>query len=176
MPPCSCWTKAHLYSLESGGSFQRPPCTGGGEMGPAGHSYPEKKALSWADRSTVNTPHRGAKWFPFSGLFFFFFLRRALRGWAGWGQVWGSSWRVGARGGGVMNVWIRCCRSRHVTTDVHVHRHTHAVTLSSARLLRQYRFYLDALHPFTPTNILSTLSSFYCAEHIGMSCICHSSL
>lgn len=51
-------------------------------MGPAGHSYPEKKALSWSDRSTVNTPHRGAKWFPFSGLFFFF-----AKGPAGMGRV-----------------------------------------------------------------------------------------
>lgn len=42
-------------------------------MGPAGHSYTEKKVLSWVDRSTVNTPHRGAKWFPFSGVFFFIF-------------------------------------------------------------------------------------------------------
>lgn len=91
-PPCRCRTKAHLHRLESGGSFQRPPstCGGGGQSGPAGHDDPEKKAPSLADRSTVTAPHRGGKWFLYSGLFFF--LRRALRGWAGWGQVWGSSW------------------------------------------------------------------------------------
>lgn len=42
------------------------------------------------------------QWLPPTGVengsssrdcFFFFFLRRALWGWAGWGQVWGSSWR-----------------------------------------------------------------------------------
>lgn len=36
----------------------------GGE-GPAGHDYPEEKALSWADRSTVTAPHRAGKWFCF---------------------------------------------------------------------------------------------------------------
>lgn len=100
MPPCSCWTKAHLHSLEAGGSFQRPPCTGG-QMGPGGNSYPEKKALSWADRSTVIAPHRGAKWFPFSGLFFFFFFATGPVGMgrvgSGVGQqlMGGGTWRRG---------------------------------------------------------------------------------
>lgn len=133
----------------------------------------EGPELGWQIHS--DCPPQGWKMVPLLGTVF---LRRALRGWAGWGQVWGSSWR-GAYGGGV-SVWIRRGGYRHVTTNVHVYRHTHAFTLSQARLLCQYWFYLDKTapppHPFTPTNILSPLSWFYCPEHLGMSCICHSSL
>lgn len=46
----------------------------GGRVGLLGTTYPEKKAPSWADRSTVTAPHRGrggGGWFLFLGLFFF---------------------------------------------------------------------------------------------------------
>lgn len=98
-PSCSCHTKAHLWSLELGGSFQRPPSS----LGPAGHNCPEERALSWADGSTVTAPHRGRKRFPLTSPFCYTDPAGAGRARSGVGQErrgagggrrFGRDWRV----------------------------------------------------------------------------------
>lgn len=106
-PPCSPRTKACLLSLESGGSFQRPPSSGG-LVGACWALLPigEGPKLGWRIHS--DCPPRG--WKTVSLLIPF--LRQALQGWAGWGQVWASSSGLWRRGRQPNEVW----RSWHVTT------------------------------------------------------------
>lgn len=90
MPPHCYWTKMRLWSLESGGSFQRSPYCVGGWRGPAGHCCPEERALSWTDGSSVTAPHSGGKRFPFSSLLRWLGSCEAGKGWVRCGAVAGG--------------------------------------------------------------------------------------
>lgn len=98
MPPCSCWTKAHLHSLESGGSFQRPPCTGGAD-GACWAQLPREEGLKLGWQIHSEYPPQGCKMVPLLGTFFFFATGPAGMGRVGSGVgqylTGGGTWRRG---------------------------------------------------------------------------------
>lgn len=143
MPPHCYWTKMRLWSLESGGSFQRSPYCVGGWRGPAGHCCPEERALSWTDGSIqCDCP---PQWWKTVPLLIPFAMAGELRGREGLGQVWGSSWGAWRKGQSPE----RCGACK---------RHVHLLTQGCSAA-----FMHDPPISF----------SLYCPEHKGMSYILH---
>ena len=151
----SCQTKARLWSLELGGSFQKAFISLGAGRG---HNCPEERALSWADGSTVTAPHGGGKRFLLSSSFAAVPAGPGRAG-SGVGQ-W--PWASGVRWW--EEVWERwTCHNTltHVRKHIHVCAYSHACAFPYARLLRQYRFYPDFSAAPRPTNAFC-LSLIHC--------------
>lgn len=183
MPPRGYRTKARLWRLESRGSFQRPPSDGGLE-GACWAPLPRGEGPKPGWRIHSDCP---PQWWKTVPLLIPFFLRQALQGWAGWGQVWGSSWGVWRRGGGVEEIGMSQHTRAHAQTHawewthscmrINVHKAAPSVlVLSWFRPLptHTHNFFSFSPRVFSSIPTHTRPLSPYCPLHIGMSYILHS--